>query len=78
MLVVGHWVLVWDGEVADASRHFFFPSSMSCKLAITWSIRPYSFASSADMKRSRSMSFSICSTAFPVCFAYSSLSLPRS
>src|SRR5881628_3086811 len=44
---------------------------------MTWSIRPYSLASSADMKRSRSMSFSIDSTVLPVCLAYSSLSLRR-
>src|SRR6266545_2135108 len=44
---------------------------------MTWSIKPYSLASSADMKRSRSMSFSIDSTVLPVCLAYSSLSLRR-
>src|SRR6266571_1419917 len=77
VLVVGHGLLVWEGETAGASRHFFFPPSMSCKLAMTWSISPYSLASSADMKRSRSMSFSIWSAVFPVCLAYSSLSLPR-
>src|SRR5207249_8793601 len=59
VLIVGHLVLVWEGRPAGASRHFFFPSSICWKLAITWSISPYSLASSADMNRSRSMSFSI-------------------
>src|SRR2546427_4638550 len=77
VLIVGHLALVWESRVTGASRHFFFPSSISWKLAMTWSISPYSLASSADMKRSRSMSFSMCSTALPVCLAYSSLSLPR-
>src|SRR5207249_1307292 len=77
VLVVGHGSLVWERGTAGASRHFFFPPSMSCKLAMTWSISPYSLASSADMKRSRSMSFSFWSAVFPVCLAYSSLSLPR-
>src|SRR5712664_1769635 len=77
VLIVGHLALVWESRVTGASRHFFFPSSISWKFAITWSISPYSLASSADMKRSRSMSFSMCSTGLPVCLAYSSLSLPR-
>src|SRR6266511_1020170 len=77
VLIVGHGDLVWETRVRGARRHFFFPSSICCKFAITLSISPYSFASSADMKRSRSMSFSMCSTGFPVCLAYSSLSLPR-
>src|SRR5881394_4080814 len=77
VLIVGHLVLVWEGRPVGASGHFFFPSSICWKLAITWSISPYSLASSADMKRSRSMSFSIWSNALPVCLAYSSLSLPR-
>ena len=34
---------------------------------MTWSIRPYSRASSADMKRSRSVSCSIFSSGWPVC-----------
>src|SRR5207302_5072806 len=67
VLIVGHLVLVWEGRPAGASGHFFFPSSICWKLAITWSISPYSLASSADMKRSRSMSFSIWSNALPVC-----------
>src|SRR2546429_61461 len=69
VLIVGHLALVWERRVPGASRHFFFPSSISWKLAITWSISPYSLASSADMKRSRSMSFSMCSTGLPVCLA---------
>src|SRR2546423_2120103 len=76
-LIVGHLVLVWEGRPAGESGHFFLPSSICWKLAITWSISPSSLASSADVKRSRSMSFSIWSSALPVCFAYSSLSLPR-
>src|SRR5256885_94789 len=77
VLIVGHLALVWEGRPAGASGHFFFPSSICWKLAITWSISPYSLASSADMKRSRSMSFSIWSSGLPVCLEYSSLSLPR-
>src|SRR6185503_15987929 len=78
MLVVRHVFLVWEAGRVSARDHLaFFPSPISWKFEMTWSIRPYSFASSADMKRSRSMSFSICSTALPVCFAYNSLSLPR-
>src|SRR2546426_984611 len=69
VLIVGHLALVWESRVTGASRHFFFPSSISWKFAITWSISPYSLASSADMKRSRSMSFSMCSTGLPVCLA---------
>src|SRR5437867_5915593 len=77
VLIVGHLALVWESRVTGASRHFFCPSSISWKFAITWSISPYSLASSADMKRSRSMSFSMCSSGLPVCLAKSSLSLPR-
>ncbi len=43
-------------------------------LTMTSSIRPYSLASAADMNRSRSMSFSICSTVLPVCSANKRLS----
>src|SRR5256885_10222565 len=46
-------------------------SSISPRYEITLSIRPYSLASSADMKRSRSVSRSMRSTGWPVCFAIS-------
>src|SRR5207249_4499876 len=45
VLIVGHLALVWESRVTGASRHFFFPSSISWKFAITWSISPYSLAS---------------------------------
>src|SRR6478609_4536964 len=41
----------------------------SPRVEITLSMSPYPFASSADMKKSRTMSRSICSTGRPVCFA---------
>src|SRR6058998_3213502 len=64
VLIVRHGSLTWEG-VPDGARDqsFFFPPSISCRWAMTLSISPYSLASSADMKRSRSMSFSIVSTA---------------
>src|SRR5699024_9871985 len=40
--------------------------------AITWSMKPYSRASSAVNQRSRSASLLICSTVLPVCSAVSS------
>src|SRR4029077_1313976 len=40
VLIGGHRALVWESRLLDASRHFFFPSSISWKLAITWSISP--------------------------------------
>ena len=52
-----------------------FTSCTGC--VMTLSMIPYDFASSADMKKSRSMSRSICSTGRPVCFAYSEFIWPR-
>src|ERR1035437_3900211 len=59
--------------VKNFTRGYFVAASApfgSCTgCVMTLSMIPYVFASSADMKKSRSMSRSICSTGRPVCFA---------
>ena len=61
---------------------FLYSGFGASMCSITWSISPYSIASSADMKRSRSVSFSIFSKGCPVCLMRMrlsrSLTLPNS